>query len=81
VSKERKYTEQFSLVGTTLQHELIKAVEADPSVDGKAEVVRAGVNLLFGLTDEQSLPDGLSFEETVARGLAAVKPERSAPIV
>lgn len=83
MSRGRKYTEQFSLVGTTLQNDLIKAVEESPAIDGKAEVVRAGVNMLFGLNpdDEERLPEGVTFDEAVARALATIKPDRNAPVV
>jgi len=84
VGKARKYTDQFGSVMTGLQHELIKATDAaDPAIEGKAEVVRAGINMLFGLdpADETALPEGQTFDETVARALAVIKPERNAPVV
>lgn len=84
MGKQQKYTDQFGVVLTSLQHRLVKATDAaEPAVEGKAEVVRAGVNLLFGLdpADETALPEGQTFDETVARAVAIMKPERNAPIV
>jgi hypothetical protein len=72
MAKAKRYTEQFSFVGTSTAYELLRAV-ADQSYTDKAPVVRAGIDLLFGLADGELRP-GDTFEAAVARVVNHIQP-------
>jgi hypothetical protein len=68
MAREARFTEQFPFVGTETQSELIKAVAKAGKYD-KAPIVRAGLNMLFGLVDDE-LAKGDTFDAAVERVLA-----------
>jgi hypothetical protein len=65
MAKAKKYTEQFSFVGTKTAYDLQVAVAERAYID-KAPIVRAGVDRLFGLVDGE-LREGDTFEAAVQR--------------
>ncbi|HEU5487029.1 MAG TPA: hypothetical protein VFU98_19155, partial [Microlunatus sp.] len=66
MGKNARYTEQMPFVGTPDQKELVDLLEKH--VDSRALVLRAGLNLLAGLEDDQFVP-GETVEEVAARVL------------
>lgn len=71
MARSAKFTEQMPFVGTPDQFRLMGLVEARLN-DSKAAVIRAGLNLLFGLEDDV-LPEGADEAAIVERALAVVK--------
>jgi hypothetical protein len=72
MAKAKRYTEQFSFVGTSTAYELLRAV-ADQSYTDKAPVVREAVDMLFGLVDGELVP-GDTFEAAVERVINHMQP-------
>lgn len=67
MARSAKFTKQMPFVGTEDQFALMDAVEKRLN-DSKAAVIRAGLNLLFGLVDDE-LPEGASVDERVEAAL------------
>lgn len=65
--KAARYTEQMPFVGNTTQFALMNETNKSGTVDSKAEVIRTGLRLLFGLNEDEELPEGVSIEQAVAQ--------------
>jgi hypothetical protein len=70
-----RYTAQMPFVGTELHKRLVLRVSADGNLS-QADIARAGLNMLFSLEDEETLPEGVSEDELVAEVIDHVKRTR-----
>lgn len=65
--KTAKYDQQMPFVGNQTQFDLMNAINSDRRVDSKAAVIRASLNLLFGLNANEEIPQGTSIDEVIER--------------
>lgn len=67
-----RYTAQMPFVGTEFQKHLVLRVSQEGNLS-QADVARAGLNMLFGLSDEEALPAGVSEDTLVAEAINIVR--------
>lgn len=67
-----KYTAQMPFVGTEFQKHLVLRISEEGNLS-QADIARAGLNLLFGLSDEEDLPPGVNEDALVLEVIDLVK--------
>ena len=71
---EPLYPTKFAVVGTQTQGDLVTAVDALLGGNHKATIVRAALNVLFGLDGEGHLREGDTVEAVAERVASRLKP-------
>lgn len=79
--KTQKYGNQMPFSGNDTQFTLMRRANESRAIESQAEVVRAGLNLLFGLDPMEEVPDGVDADALVARAVRIVADWKNHKIV